>query len=462
MGELSEHKERRKVGFETHNFLRPIMHILYQAFFLALACSVSGAKVNHLQAVVAHHEDAILLLQEDTYPQLSGDLYDNDETDSSYLTLVSPSSETDQVSWVEDVYDGDESEYEDDAEDSDNPAITQTSLLQVVDNPLDRDEDELPDDNDDEGDDAIDGEFFWLLVGAFKDDTEGEGKVYVVPEDDSEDDNFVLISGLDKPTGICFDKDHDFLYVVDPTFGDQGFIYQFSIDWDDDDKFELKTTDYVIVYEGAMPYDCWVDEYGNLYFVDTYENQINLINYLDLWSGFTNYYYTIYSNDDNNNYLSQPVAINVYDSDDIYFVNHEPNEDAYTLNKAEAQVKENNAGEIKQKAKTNEGGWSVAVSEDYVYFTTKDNVLWVMDREDKEDLTTKDSKYLQSPRGVCYGDDNIYVADFKRGLVMEYDDNDDNEDDSDSFVEIEGAYSVYCVNSAVSFAFSLAVLLLVN
>mmetsp|Transcript_25100 Transcript_25100/g.44003 ORF Transcript_25100/g.44003 Transcript_25100/m.44003 type:complete len:441 (+) Transcript_25100:42-1364(+) len=440
------------------------MHISTRALFLSIVCLASAAKVKHVQAVIAQRasEEGTVLLQADTYPQLSGDLYDNDETDSSYLTLVSPSTDTEQVSWVDDVYDGDESEYQDDADESDNPAITQASLLQVVENPLDRDEDELPDDNDDEGDDAVDGDFFWLLVGTFKDEESGQGKVIVVPEDDSNDENFVLVSGLDKPTGICFDSNHDFLYVVDPTFGDEGFIYQFSIDWDEDDEFELKTTDYVVVYEGAEPYDCWVDEYGNLFFVDIYENKINLINYLDLWSGFTNYYYTIYSNTDDSKYLSQPIAINVYDSSDIYYVNHDPTDDIATLYKADAQVKGNNVGEIKEKAKTSEGAWSVAVSEDYVYFTTKDNVLWVMDREDKEELTTKDSKYLQSPRGVCYGDDSVYVADFSRGLVLEYDDDDDNEDDSDDFVEIDGAYAVYCVNSAVSFAMSVAVLLLVN
>jgi hypothetical protein len=418
------------------------MQIYKATFLLFLACSVSA-------------------LQDTTYPQLSGDLYDNDETDSSYLTLVSPSSDTEQVSWVDDVYDGDESEYEDDVEDSDNPAVTTASLLQI-DNPLDRDEGELPDDNDESEDDAVDGDFFWLLVSSFTDEA-GQGKIYAIPEDDEEDDNFVLISGLDKPVGICFDQNHDFLYVVDPTYGDEGYIYQFSIDWDDDDKFELETTDYVIVYQGANPYSCWVDQYGNLYFVDATENQVNMVNYLDLWSGFTNYYYTLYSNDeDSTSYISTPVGINVIDSEDIYFVNHSPDDNAHTLMKADAKVKSNNEGQIKQKAQTKEGAWGVAVSDDYVYFTTKDAVLWVMERDDKYELTTKDSKYLEDPRGLCYGENNLYVADYKRGLVLEYDDDDDQEDDSDDFLEIEGAYAVYCVNSAVRFVVSLTVLLLVN
>mmetsp|Transcript_34412 Transcript_34412/g.60321 ORF Transcript_34412/g.60321 Transcript_34412/m.60321 type:complete len:445 (+) Transcript_34412:29-1363(+) len=437
-------------------------------FLLSLVCFGHATTVQLQHTSISRFagsnpEDQILmLLQEDSYSQLSGDTTDNDETDSEELVLVSPDSETEQVSWVNDIYDGDESEYQEDVDESDNPAVSETSFLQVIDNPLDRDEDDLPDDVDDSEDDAVDGDFFWLLVGAFTDDESGQGKVYAIPQDDEEDDQFVLISGLDKPVGICFDQNHDFLYVVDPTYGDQGFIYQFSIDWDEDDKFELATTDYVVVYEGANPYSCWIDQYGNLYFVDATENQINLINYLDLWSGYTNYFYTLYSNDDSNNYINTPVGINVYDSEDLYFVNHKPDEDAYTLMKADANVKDNNSGEYKQKALTKEGAWAVAVSDDYIYFTTKDGVLWVMDKEDKTELTTKDSKYLESPRGVCYGDDDIYVADFARGLVNKYDDDDDVEDDSDTFVEIEGAYAVYCVNSAVSFAVSLAMLLLVN
>lgn len=437
------------------------------SLLLALVIGLHAAKVQHLQSSllasseIEASEHGLILLQDEDYPQLSGDTQDNDETDSTSLILVSPSSDTDRVSWSDDVYDGDEAEYQDDVEDSDNPAVSQTSLMQV-DNPLDRDEGELPDDNDDSEDDAVDGDFFWLLVTSFTADKAGSGQVHAVPDEDSEDDKFVLISGLDKPVGLCFDQNHDFLYVADPTYGDEGYIYQFSIDWDDDDTFELATTDYTIVYRGPNPYSCWVDQYGNLYFVDASENQVNMIVYLDLWTGFTNYYYTLYSNDDDSAYFSTPVGINVYDSQDIYIVNHVPNENAHTLIKADAQVKGNNSGQVKQKALTKEGAWGVAVSDDYVYFTTKDSVLWVMEKDDKNELTTKDSKYLVDPRGVCYGDDDIYVADFGRGLVLEYDDNDDQEDNNDDFIEIEGAYAVYCVNSAVGFTAAFAALLLMN
>jgi hypothetical protein len=62
-----------------------------------------------------------------------------------------------------------------------------------------------------------------------------------VPNCDEE--NFSLITGLDRPVGMCFDNNNEFLYVVNPTFGDRGYICKFSIDWDDDDdNFMLKNT----------------------------------------------------------------------------------------------------------------------------------------------------------------------------------------------------------------------------
>lgn len=62
---------------------------------------------------------------------------------------------------------------------------------------------------------------------------------------------------------------NDFLYVVDHTFDPSiGLIYQYEIDWDDDDDFEIGSNVYTVVYEGSKANDCSVDEYGNLYFTN--------------------------------------------------------------------------------------------------------------------------------------------------------------------------------------------------
>jgi hypothetical protein len=400
-----------------------------------------------------HCDDELFLqVKADSYPQLSGDLYDNDETDSSYLTLVSPSSDTEQVTWS-DIYDGDDSEYEDDLEDTDNPAALQESFLQAVDNALGRDEDDLPDDVDDEGDDQVDGDFLFLIVSSFEDGVEGTGKIIVVPKDEDEE-NFTLIDGLDKPVGICFDNNNEFLYVADPTYGDTGYLYQFVIDWDDDDTFTLKSNEYTIVYSGANPYSCFVDEYGNVYFTDASENKINMISYLDLWSGYTNYYYTLYERDDDTQEIDTPVGINVYDSADLYFVNNNIENGAPVLAKTDANVKGTNSKEIKRKVEGKSPAWAVAVSDDYVYFTTTEGSLWVMDREDKSEASEKASKFFAEARGVCYGDDDIYVADYSRGEIYEFSD-DDDEETGNAWETIENPYAVYCVNSAYGLALSL-------
>ncbi len=79
---------------------------------------------------------------------------------------------------------------------------------------LDRDDDEIPEDIEDDGDDNNDGDKMWVLISSFQDGEEKSGKIWAVPEDDN-DEGFTLISGLNRPTGVCFDVNHEFLYVCD-------------------------------------------------------------------------------------------------------------------------------------------------------------------------------------------------------------------------------------------------------
>lgn len=148
---------------------------------------------------------------------------------------------------------------------------------------VDRDE-STPNDIDEEGDDAKDGETMFVLATSFNGSDSNDGKVWVIPRDD-EDDGYILISGLAQPVALCFDVNNEFLYVVDHTFeATTGVIYQYEIDWDDDDDFEIGSNIYTIVYEGPKAQDCSVDEFGNLYFT-TSSSEINIVSYLDLWSG---------------------------------------------------------------------------------------------------------------------------------------------------------------------------------
>mmetsp|Transcript_8232 Transcript_8232/g.16218 ORF Transcript_8232/g.16218 Transcript_8232/m.16218 type:complete len:774 (+) Transcript_8232:159-2480(+) len=379
-------------------------------------------------------------LQVEGYPQLFGDTLDNDDSDRIVLSLVSPSTNTNNVYWKSDIYDNDETIYKEDKAESENPA-SHYSFIQSIDNPLGRDDDELPESYDDSGDDPSEGDLAFILVGSFEEGTAGKGKVVVVGEDI---EPYTLISGLDKPVGLCFDAEHSFLYVADPTFGDEGYIYQFYINWDDDELFVLATTDYTIVYQGANPYGCSVDEYGNLYIVDATENKLNLIQYLDLWSGFTNYYITLYSRNDNHTQVNSPVGIAVFESDDIYFVNNELEEDSAVLLRGMTVLNATNDVDLDELTTGANGAWAVAVNEDFVYYTTVDSDIVLYNIEDKE-MTVKTISYIDSPRGICYSDGSIFVADFSTGIILELND-DEDEEDGELYDSVEGAYALLCVN----------------
>ena len=122
---------------------------------------------------------------------------------------------------------------------------------------------------------------------------------------------FVLITGLDAPTGICYDRRSRFLYVVDAGLrsNSQGRILQFAIDTDLKDRFILAEDEVATIYEGPRPFDCWVDAYGNLYFVDSQSQSINIVSFLDLWSGFANKQVTLYRRTSANPQISVPVSL---------------------------------------------------------------------------------------------------------------------------------------------------------
>jgi hypothetical protein len=181
-----------------------------------------------------------------------------------------------------------------------------------------------------------------------------------------------------------------------------------------------------------------------LYFTDAADNAINFIQYLDLWSGFTNYYVTLYSGDDDHTQISTPVGVTVYESEDLYFVNNNIEDGAAVLVKGQAVVAQTNGELLEDLAIGSHGGWGVAVSDDYVYFTSGGANVWVYDLDDEE-VSIKTNKYIEDPRGICYSDDSVYVADFARGQIIELDDDDDNES-GDLWEAVEHAYALFCVN----------------
>mgnify|MGYP000238004742 CR=1 FL=1 len=377
--------------------------------------------------------------------EMIGDDTNNASSDLVTLTKVAP-EENGSISWSE-------IDNEEDIEDSDNPNA-KVSFLQDTDNPLDRDDQAEPESSGDEGDDYMDGELEFLLATSFIENEEATGKVFVIPADEKDrDSSYELIGGLQRPTGICFDVNHDFLYVVENGLeGENGFIYQYEIDWDDNDKFTLARNIYVVVFEGTSPQDCKIDEYGNMFFVESSENQINMISYLDLYSGFKNKHYTIYEATDSSLKISTPVALDVIESKDIYFVNNENGADAGTVNQADAQTDTVNGKTIEVLVRNNNTPWGVTYTdEELVFFSLDNGEVWAYDTQEEDnnqDMIIKSANFFKSPRGVCYGDGNVYVADYEKGGVYQLSDNSDENEVPEEVIMIQGVYNMFCVNGA--------------
>ncbi|CAG9332089.1 unnamed protein product [Blepharisma stoltei] len=326
-------------------------------------------------------------------------------------------------------------------------------------NPLDRDEDnhQLPEDSDDGGDEYSGGDTYYILATSFIDNEESTGKVYVIPMK-SEDSSFEILGGLEKPVGICFDINNNFLYVVDAGTGNNdGYIYQYEISWDKEKSFALSRNIYVIVYEGESPYDCKVDKYGNLYFVESSLNQINAISYLDLYTGLKNQQYTLYQADsDSNTDISSPCALDLYESEGIYYVNNEDFDTSGTVNYALINSTTINANDIQQCVTHDVAPWGVTYSEEErVFYSLDSGELCGFDIGNNTDSFVKVSQ-LSEPRGLCYGDGKIYISDHSDGVIYRVKDNDEEETPT-AIVNLQGAYAVFCVNEG-DFAIGLVIM----
>jgi DNA-binding beta-propeller fold protein YncE len=318
-----------------------------------------------------------------------------------------------------------------------SPSFIEVSSEQ---NPWNRDTDLLPKSPDDHGKEAIDGKLRFLLATSFQTGAAGTGKVWVIPPA-SPTSSFVLISGLAEPTGLCYDKNNGFLYVVDQ--GD-GRVLQFQIDTDLKERFILADYIAATIYAGASPYDCSVDSYGNLYIVDSSRNAILLVSYLDLWSGFSGQERVLYLRTSASPRINQPVSISTPDSRTLYFLNNADTEDVGVLNQVPAKAIYLNQWQIHSAVRMQEQPWGLALSHDFAYYSTEDGSLWAY-RLAKPNLYLKTQR-LQRPRGVAYAQGEVYVADYEAGEVYSLQAGAE-EEQLKGVVRIEGVYEVYCVSN---------------
>ena len=238
---------------------------------------------------------------------------------------------------------------------------------------------------------SYEGHLNFAIVTAYSDDVSTSGAVYVLTDKKSE--SKAIITGLEKPVNVCFDEENELLYVVDAKSDDQGFIYQYEIDWDagdeyDDcveyserqvceryetkhkgDKFELESSSYAIVYEGPAATDCACDGFGNLYFA-TVDNHIYGISVVDLYARELNA---------NQELLDETAVggctgIDIRKNGELWWSNSERQETLGTLASMSwdgSDLLDQKRVEVKYSGVPAEG---LALDENYAYFIT-DNAL---------------------------------------------------------------------------------------
>lgn len=310
-------------------------------------------------------------------------------------------------------------------------------------NPLERDSSLLPPSPDWKGAEEDTGELRFLLLSSYSAGVSGTGKVWVMPAKEPSA-AFVLITGLNTPTGVCFDKGNSFLYVVDAglTTSTQGRILQFTIDTDLKNRFILGQDEVATIYEGPRPMDCWVDAYGNLYFLDSQSQSINIVGYLDLWSGFANKQVTLYRRTNIHPQVNVPVSLQVVSSSTIYYVNNANSGAAGLLNSVPTRTRYLNEAETTQVVTDFGAAWGLAVSTEGRYYSTEEGEVWRLGKR----LGLK-GRGLGRPRGLCLSGNRLYVADNEYGEVLSFATGEGEDSDPEGIIRVPGVYEVYCVNN---------------
>ena len=317
-------------------------------------------------------------------------------------------------------------------------ATTQSFLsITPAQNPLHRDSHLIPMSPDLKGLEASVGSLRFILFSTFLPNQPGSGKVWVLPVP-SPNHAYVLITGLNSPTGICFDRRSHYLYVTD-----ESRILQFTIDTDMKDRFILGEDEVATIYKGERVMDCWVDGYGNLYFLDSEMESIDIVGYLDLWSGFENKQTTLYRRS-GNPYIHSPVALQVMDSSTIFYVNNANPDSAGLLNSVSTKTRYLNQAEVTSLVKDYGVPWGIAVNEEGVYYTNEEEV-WRYGR--KKGTTTRKAAGMGRPRGLCVSGDELYVADNEYGAIFRLSTGSEEDLNPEEVVRVPGVYEVYCLNS---------------
>ena len=292
-------------------------------------------------------------------------------------------------------------------------ASTSTSFIQMT-----------ADDNQ-AGRDYHEGKTKFVLITSFIEGENGTGKVWLVQEGE---EGSALIEGLNKPTGVCVDVNHQYMYVADLGYNTSGSIYQYAIKLSSK-SFEIVSNTSYSIYEGT-PFDCKVNKYGDLYFTDYYLGTINHVSYNDLALNYYGTYSVLYQE-----YGAYPASLDLYEDKSIVFTMNNGTGGVYQY----SFEFENNTQMTSESNET----WGIGLYGDIGFYAIGTPEVKALDLGSLlyETYQTSD---LISPKGVCVGEENLYVADYDAGVL--YKGSVNQKESLEVFAFVQAGFSCFCVN----------------
>ena len=333
--------------------------------------------------------------------------------------------------------------------DTSEDSQTSTSFLQDIADPsLLRDSNEAPSELHSPSEEYTDGNTRYILFTTYISGTLGAGKVYAMTENNKSSAS-IVIEGLDYPAAVCFDKNHNFLYVVEEGNSElQGSISMYQISWNTEDSFKLANSVSVKVYQG-LPSDCKVDGYGNLYFTDSQANLIGMIVYSDLYYYISSNKFTdLYVATNSDNHIGSPIGIEILDSKDIYFINNEDLTSSDTLITASTNV--HSVNQFPVNVLTNDGpAKGIALTGQNIYYSLSSGDIKSYNINGKT-TNTISSGFFNGFVGLCYGDGYIYITNNQAGELYSFSLEDRRNTQPKIIAYVQAITSCYCVNDYAS------------
>lgn len=293
------------------------------------------------------------------------------------------------------------------------------------------------------GSSALPGMNLLLLMTTFITNSNYTGQVWAIYEQDPEAPE-MIIQGLNKPIGICVDSNNGYMYLIEQlTSEGNSAVYMYAVSWNSK-EFTIDSGP-VTVYEGPEPTDCEVDNYGNLYITDSTLDEISGISLADLKA--LNFNYFILYSSDKFSQVSYVAALDVDDDGNLYFINGKVEGNSGLINLASSDITVSNGASIETMVSDDMIGWSIAITDENLYYTAnKQGVYGISLLNPGTPVLIAD---FTTPKGVCYADGSIFVADVNTASIYILSDELTNDPSPEVYLTLSNPYALECINTGI-------------